>query len=281
MTGEKQLTGERQLTGEKRLTGAANGSGTVVRGRVRQPNGAPVGQAALTLIDPLGRQAGRQVTGNDGGYELDAPASGHYVLIARAPSHQPQASTIDVNGAPVDFDIILTGSAGLRGTVRNGTGEPVARATVTVTDAHGEVVTARTTSGAGEYSISDLVAGDYTLVVTSTGFRPVALLVTVPVSGQTEQDVELTGGAHLHGTTRAGDDQHPLPDARVSLIDGEGNVVATTRTDHDGAYTFDNVPSGDYTVTATSYPPTTTVVHIDSGDQQEHNIELGYPDEPR
>jgi hypothetical protein len=259
--------------------GVAGPAGNVVRGRVRQSNGAPVAEAALTLIDPSGRQAGRQITAGDGAYQRRVPTSGHYVLIARAPSHQPQAATIDVNGAAVDFDVILAGSSGLEGTVRNGAGEPVARATVTVTDAHGEVVTARTTNVAGTYSISDLVAGDYTVVVTAAGFRPTALLVSVPATGKAEQDIELTGGAHLQGVTRAGADQHPLPDARVSLIDNDGNVVAVTRTDEEGKYSFDDVPSGDYTVTATSYPPITSVVHIGTGEQQEHNIELGYPDE--
>ncbi|HEX3815244.1 MAG TPA: DHA2 family efflux MFS transporter permease subunit [Mycobacteriales bacterium] len=261
--------------------GASAPVGTVVRGRVRQPNGAPVGQAALTLIDPAGRQAGRHVTESDGSYQLTVPANGHYVLIARAASHQPQASTIDVNGTPVDFDVILTGSSGLLGTVRNGNAEPITRATVTVTDVHGEVVTTRSTNVAGTYTINDLVAGDYTLVVTAPGFRPAALMVTVPTTGKVEQDVELIGGAHLQGTTRAGTDQHALPDARVSLIDADGNVVATSRTDESGGYSFDDVPSGDYTVTATSYPPVTSVVHINTGEEQQHDIELGYPDERR
>ncbi|HEY1485278.1 MAG TPA: MFS transporter, partial [Micromonosporaceae bacterium] len=170
------------------MTGMSPGSSNVVRGRVRQPNGAPVAQAAITLIDPTGRQAGRQVTGRDGSYQLLVPRQGHYVLIARAPSHQPQAQSVEVNGAPVDFDVILSGSAGLVGTIRSSNGEPVARAMVTVTDAGGEVVTARATNVAGTYSITDLVAGDYTLVVTASGYRPTALLVTIPTAGKAEQD---------------------------------------------------------------------------------------------
>ena len=254
-------------------------SGNIVRGRVRQPNGAPVAQAAITLIDPSGRQAGRNVTDRDGGYQLSIPTQGHYVLIARAPSHQPQALSIDVNGAPLEFDVVLSGSAGLVGTVRTSSGDPIARATVTVTDVNGEVITARTTNVAGTYAINDLVSGDYTLVVTAGGYRPTALLVAIPAVGKAEQDVELAGGAQLAGITRAGADQHPLPDARVSLIDRSGAVVAVARTDTDGKYAFDDVPSGDYTVTAHSYPPITSVVHIASGDQQEHDIELGYPEE--
>jgi EmrB/QacA subfamily drug resistance transporter len=288
--GQKELTPQApQDSGAERspMNGADSGQSAgmppagsnVVRGRVRQPNGAPVAEAALTLIDPTGRQAGRQVTGRDGAYQLLVPRQGHYVLIARAPSHQPQAQSVDVNGAPVDFDVILSGSAGLVGTVRNTAAEPVARATVTVTDAGGEVITARATNVAGTYSISDLVAGDYTLVVTAPGYRPTALLVTVPTAGKAEQDVELAGGAQLSGTTRVGGDQRPLPDARVSLIDSAGTVIAVARTDGTGKYAFDDVPSGDYTVTAHSYPPITTVVHIGSGEQQEHDIELGYPDD--
>jgi len=60
--------------------------------------------------------------------------------------------------------------------------------------------------------------------------------VSVPAVGKAEQDAELAGGARLAGITWAGSDQHPLPDARVSLIDRSGTVVAVARTDTDRQY---------------------------------------------
>jgi MFS family permease len=251
--------------------------GHVVRGRVRQSGGQPVARAAITLIDPNGRQAARQVTGGDGGYELSTPDTGSYVLIVRAPSHQPHAVGVELNGAPVELEVTLAGSGGLSGTVRTTTGEPIGRATVTVTDSRGEVVVSGTTDDAGGYAVDDLVADDYTLVVSADRFRPVAIPVAVPVSGLVEQNVELAGGASLHGVTRAGGDGRPLADAWVSLVDSDGNLVAMTFSDDSGRYSFENVPGDSYTVIAASYPPVSTEVRIGSDDRQQHDIELGYP----
>jgi hypothetical protein len=122
------------------------------------------------------------------------------------------------------------------------------------------------------------VVGDYTLVVTAGGFRPSATIVTVPLAGRTVQDVDLVGGARLVGVARAGQGRAPLPDARVSLIDDEGQVVAVARTDQNGGYRFSDLRSGRYTLVATSYPPVTDVVDIDEY-EHEHDIELAYPDE--
>ncbi|HVX42592.1 MAG TPA: carboxypeptidase-like regulatory domain-containing protein, partial [Mycobacteriales bacterium] len=232
---------------------------------------------ALTLIDMAGRQIGRDHSRDDGSYHLSAPAAGHYVLIAHAPGHQPHASTVELGPGPVDFDVILSGSAGVTGVVRSTKGEPVDAAVVTVTSGRGEVVTSRTTESDGRYEIRDLASDQYTLVVSARNFRPVALLVEVPTAGTAQQDFELVGGANLQGVARAGEDRRPLPDARVSLIDAQGNVVAVVRTDDEGTYSFQDMPAGEYTVIATSYPPVTATVSIDGGQQHEHNIELGYP----
>ncbi|MYZ35879.1 MULTISPECIES: MFS transporter, partial [unclassified Streptomyces] len=70
--------------------------GTAVRGVVRAAEGAAVPGAAVTLISLAGRQLARSVAQSDGGYALDSPGSGSYVLIASADGFQPQASTVVV-----------------------------------------------------------------------------------------------------------------------------------------------------------------------------------------
>ena len=92
--------------------------GIPVRGAVRGADGVPVPRAAVTLISLGGRQLGRSVAQADGAYAVDAPGAGSYVLIAAADGFQPQASTIVVNGEPVAYDILLSGTSGLNGVVR-------------------------------------------------------------------------------------------------------------------------------------------------------------------
>ncbi len=98
----------------------------------------PARQAAVTLIPLGGRRPGRSVARADGGYAVDAPGAGSYVLIAAADGHQPQASTVVVDGGPLAHDIPLNGAGGPAGTVHeSGTGAPVTDAMVIVTDVRG------------------------------------------------------------------------------------------------------------------------------------------------
>jgi hypothetical protein len=248
-----------------------------VRGRVRRSDGSGLPDAALTLIDRSGRQVGRGVSGSDGAFSVVPPGAGSYVLIASADAHQPEASTIVVGNQPADLDIVLAGTAGLYGTVTAVGSGPIAGATVTMADARGEVVDTQRTSASGEYNFPDLVAGGYTLVASAESYRPFASGVTVPGVGAARHDVELVGGSRLHGTARAGEG-HPVADARITLLDSAGNVVAVTNTDEAGEYSFGDLAEGDYTVIASGYPPVASTLQVGGGEHGEHDVELGHPD---
>ena len=43
-------------------------------------------------------------------------------------------------------------------------------------------------------------------------------------------------------------DDSGITDVTVNLVDASGDVIATAVTDGNGAYTFENVPDGSYTV---------------------------------
>jgi EmrB/QacA subfamily drug resistance transporter len=251
--------------------------GTPIHGHVRRSDGHAIVEAALTLIDPSGRQVGRGVSGGDGGYRLAAPAPGTYVLIASAPAHQPQAAAVPVGGVPVSLDVVLTGTSGLAGTVVSvGTGAPIAGGTATLADERGEVVGSLPTGSDGRYAFGELVAGHYTLVVSADGYQPAALSVSVPGTGECVQDVALVGGSRLRGTATSGDGR-PVPDARITLLDRAGNVVGMTTTDPTGEYGFSDLPEGEYTVIASGYPPVASTLRVDGGEYGEHDVRLGHP----
>jgi EmrB/QacA subfamily drug resistance transporter len=254
------------------------GGGIPVRGCVRGDEGTPVARAAVTLISLGGRQLGRAVTHADGGYALDAPGAGSYVLIASADGFQPQASTIVVNDEPVSYDILVSGTSGLGGVVRDAaTGTPVKDAMVVVTDVRGDVLATGNTGEQGEFDFTGLVPGTVTVAVNAAGHRPAALPVEVGGTGVTRVEVDLTAGARLQGIVRAA--YGPLADARVTLVDAAGDVVATTTTGEDGAYAFADLDSGEYTVIATGYPPVATALTVNGRGADDHDIELGHPGE--
>ncbi|MET8715858.1 MFS transporter [Streptomyces sp. NPDC004735] len=265
---------------EPAATGTPTVQGTPVRGVVRGAEGAPVARAAVTLISLGGRQLGRSVAQADGGYVLDAPGSGSYVLIASADGFQPQASTVVVGDEPLAFDILLAGTSGLSGTVRTDEGNaPVQGAMVLVTDVRGDVLATGVSGEAGEFTFGELVPGSVTVAVTAAGYRPLALPVEVGGQGVTRVDVVLRSGALVRGVVRAGSGRAPLNDARVTLIDAAGNVVATSTTGEDGVYAFTDLDAGEYSVIATGYPPVAGSLTVNGSGVDGHDIELAHPGE--
>ncbi|MEV4784728.1 MFS transporter [Streptomyces tuirus] len=252
--------------------------GVPVHGFVRGNESAPVPQAAVTLISLAGRQLGRSVAQADGSYTVDAPGSGSYVLIASADGFQPQASTVVVNGEPVAYDILLSGTSGLTGLVRAAeSGQPVKDAMVIVTDVRGDLLASGTTGEQGEFSFAELVPGSVTVAVNAAGYRPRALPVEVGGTGVTRVEIDLDAGARVQGVVRA--PHGPLADARVTLVDQAGNVVGSATTGTDGAYAFTDLDGGEYTVIATGYPPVATALTVTGAGTGGHDIELAHPGE--
>ncbi|MGW5618510.1 MFS transporter [Streptomyces sp. NPDC003877] len=257
---------------------ASGGGGVPVRGFVRGAESAPVPQAAVTLISLAGRQLGRSVAQPDGSYAVDAPGAGSYVLIASADGYQPQASTVVVNGEPLAYDILLSGTSGLTGLVRAaGSGQPVQDAMVIVTDVRGDLLATQATGEQGEFSFAELVPGAVTVAVNAAGYRPRALPVEVGGTGVTRVEIDLDAGARVQGVVRA--PHGPLADARVTLVDQAGNVVGSATTGADGAYAFTDLDGGEYTVIATGYPPVATALTVTGPGTDAHDIELAHPGE--
>ncbi|MFJ8310082.1 MULTISPECIES: MFS transporter [unclassified Streptomyces] len=254
--------------------------GIALHGTVRGAEGAPVASAAVTLISLGGSQLGRAVAGPDGGYLLDAPGTGSYVLIAAADGFQPQASTVVVGTEPLAYDILLSGTSGLAGAVKAAeTGAPVEGAMVIVTDVRGDVLATGKSGAVGEFTFGELVPGQVTVAVNADGFRPLALPVEISGHGVTRIEAALQSGALVQGTVRGGADRRPLTDARVTLVDAAGNVVAHATTGDDGAYAFADLNSGQYTLIATGYPPVAGALTVAGRGVDGHDIELAHPGE--
>lgn len=261
--------------------GDALPTGSAVHGFVRNAEGHPVPRSAVTLISLSGRQLGRAVAQANGSYVLDAPGAGSYVLIAAADGHQPQASTVVVGDQPYGYDILLSGTSGLGGQVRSAaTGRPVEGAMVVVTDVRGEVLATGMTGAEGHFAFDELAPGTFTVAVNAPNHRPAALPVEIGGQGTTRIEIELLSGARVQGIVRAGgpDGSRPLPDARVTLVDAAGNVVATSTTGEDGAYAFTDLDAGDYTVIASGYPPVATGLAVGARGVDGYDVELAHPE---
>jgi hypothetical protein len=88
------------------------------------------------------------------------------------------------------------GTGAIEGTVQDATGAVVPNATVTATNVNTGVVTTRSTTSAGFYSVGSLIPGTYTVSVSAKGFRTfVQENLVVDQSHTSGLNVPLTNGA--------------------------------------------------------------------------------------
>lgn len=251
-----------------------------VFGTVAHHEGPAVTGAVVSLADTAGRKIGSVYTDADGSYRLDVPTGGTYLVIVSAPDHEPVASLVAVDGEAVRHDVTVAGVGGLTGTVRDaGTREAVSDAVVTVTDARGQVVGTARTGPEGVFSFVGLPEGSYTLAVVGASHPPQAFPVTVRPGARTSQDVTVRTRGTLRGEVRIGGDE-PFAGADVTLTDGEGKVVATTVSDADGIFSFDDLPPGRYTVLAAGYGPAAVPVQVEDGRPVEADVTLASAKSP-
>jgi uncharacterized membrane protein YgaE (UPF0421/DUF939 family) len=82
----------------------------------------------------------------------------------------------------------------------------------------------------------------------------------------------------LTGTVTTASGGHPVPDARITLVNTTGAVVAAAGTDEAGQYVIEGLPDGEYTAIISSYPPAASTLHITGLERTvRHDIELRHP----
>ncbi|MFI2236589.1 MFS transporter [Streptomyces chrestomyceticus] len=191
-----------------------------------------------------------------GGEKASAPGSGRRTVSAGATT---PASTLVTTSRP--------GSHRIHGTLLGGIdGTPLDGGRVVLTDTHGAVVATTTADAQGGWELSGLIPGDFTLVLSAPGHRPLARSLMSPGT-PARQDARLAPAAAVRGTVR---DPHgrPLPDAAVTLRRQGGSPAVHTVTGPDGTFAFTGLAGGAYTLTAAGYPPHADRVTLAAGDRE-------------
>lgn len=267
---------------DHRTEGPAPGTDVVgpgVVGTVQRSAGVGMAGAVITITDLSGTQQGRAVTDERGDYRVAVSTGGTYLVVAGSGAFAPHASMVAIADRPVRHDIVLAGSSGVYGTVRDSSGAPLAAALVTLIDVRGDVVATTVPDEAGRYHLDGLATGRYTLTVSAEGHQPVA--GTVDVDGHPiEHDVTMPGRSGLAGTAIAGSGGHLVAGAVATLIDADGRTVATSVTGPDGRFSFGDLPAGSYTLTASGHAPVVTVVQVGTGRTTAVDVEFPEPGRP-
>lgn len=270
---EKVPMTESDTTTESALTAVPG-----LRGTIRDRDGRPMPDAALTLIDHAGHQRSRTSAAADGTYTMPIPEPGTYVLITSAAGCQPDAVAFTATTEALPrHDITLSSTTSLQGCVHDQFGEPVADATLVITDRRGEVITTSTTTSDGEFTAHGLCAGTFTATASARGYNPAATTTHLDADPARRCEIVLTRTGRVVGTIRDAHTEIPIANAAVHLL-GPGNVVvAATTTAEDGTYELTDIVLGDYTLRVTGYPPMSARAVLNGAGNSSLDLHLEHP----
>lgn len=234
---------------------------TGIRGTVTDiSTGDPIEGAMVRAIDVDGWHHHRwAVTDTNGDYEIETPP-GEYRVTAYAEGYlmeeYPSNVIVPETGFVEDIDFALTGFSfgSISGTVTDTSGTPIENARVMARKYDSWFGHCAWTDENGDYTISELIPGDYRVHAFKWGYEPAAYPDTVVVpDGGNVVDIDfvltplLPNDGVISGTVT--DDTTGLPIEGASLIaighhTGPWHrfVVRRVFTDENGDYTFDNLP---------------------------------------
>ncbi|GAB3451278.1 MMPL family transporter [Kineococcus endophyticus] len=224
----------------------------------------------------LAREAGGTTAIASGTGEAAAPATPEVPTPREERRHPEDAPDGPPHGLPAEQRVervLLDLPLGVVGLVRDPAGRPLAGAVLTVTDHSGRQLARTAADEVGFFSLPLEAGGTFVLIVAAADARPVAHLV--PVAGRTvRHDVRLVGSAALHGVLRSADG--PVAGAVITLLDVQGAVVATTRTDEGGRYRIADLVAGSYvlSVLSSSFRPVAQTLEVDHGGDVELDVTL-------
>ncbi|MEU9699580.1 MFS transporter [Streptomyces sp. NPDC047981] len=192
----------------------------------------------------------------------EKPLVSHHTPTTEAPTPIPSARMAPASGVPVC------------GHVQHPDGSSVPRAALTLIDVAGRQIGRSASGEDGRYALAVPGSGSYVLIAAAGGHQPQAVTVTVgerPV----ELDVVLGGAGRLAGSVLTADGA-PVRDAAVTLTDVRGEVVASTRSGREGAYSIGELVAGEYTLAASApaFRPAAVPVSVQSARETRQDVEL-------
>ena len=242
-------------------TAVTDANGTYVFDDLLASNGAGY---AITETQPAAFNDGLDALGTLGGTLANDSASGIVLTVTGDNVTDATGYTFGERGTTITGNVWVDRD---RDGIREPATEPnsLAGVLITLLDSNDNVVATTTTDNAGNYTFSDVDAGDYTLVETQpNGYGSSTLnvvAITVPTTGLAGQNFGETASTisglvfrddNLDGAFNGSDAGIAGVEVTLTGTDANGAAVSVTATtDTNGNYVFIDLLEGNYTVAET------------------------------
>jgi phosphatidylinositol-3-phosphatase len=202
--------------------------------------GTGIGSATVTY------SGGSTTCDASGNYVLNNVPAGTITVTASASGYQPSSQTLSVTSganSAANFQLNKASTGNIVGKVTNAsTGGAISGVTVSTAG-----VSALTDSN-GNYALSNLVVGSYSVTATKSGWGMQTKTASVTAGANTTLDFTLAASGEIKGT---------ITDSTGAAVSGatvnfNGGVIATNKTvtsSSTGTYNSGWIPVGTYTVT--------------------------------
>ncbi|MCA0987197.1 carboxypeptidase regulatory-like domain-containing protein [Guptibacillus algicola] len=248
--------------------------GVVTTDGVAAPN------TVVKLLDITDTSIFEVQTDADGRYLIQNINPGIYTLLVNNPDYQSEKQGFTIGAGEsttVNFDLVPQPSE-ISGTViNNQTNFPVVGAIVQIFFGDSVQPSERAvTNAAGEYTVTGLAPGAYTILITSPNFDTFTAGATVRANEATTIDGFLTPDPGVVTGTVTGP-EGAVAGAAVKVVAPNGSVIGSGVTDANGNCSIGNLPVGIYVVSCSAplHENAKQGVDIEPGEVVSVSFELG------
>ncbi|PIU47906.1 MAG: hypothetical protein COS94_04960 [Candidatus Hydrogenedentes bacterium CG07_land_8_20_14_0_80_42_17] len=215
----------------------------VIEGTVTRANATndAVPNVTVTVAGPVTKM---NATDAQGHYRIEALLAGNYAVSVTAQGYVTPSSqnATAVNGQITPVNFVLQKLGSLSGNVQSTTGSAISGATIMIS---GAITKTATSDGSGHFNFDELPPGVYSISTTANGYALQSGSKDVPEGGQATVTIVMQAVGKITGVVSS------------STGGGVGGAIVSagsysTTTAGNGSYTLENIPHGNYTVTASA-----------------------------